>query len=67
MVDSEKFCPDAKRLLGITTICGKGCPIFSSCPRLILEDATDKGIDKAMIKIVELMHEKKPHGTDNLG
>lgn len=63
MTDNEKYCTDARKLLGVETICGKGCPIYGiageDCPRLIMEDATDKAIGKAMKKIVRLINEKK--------
>ena len=41
-------CKDAKRWLSIDVICGKDCPVFANCPRLIMEDATDKAVGKAM-------------------
>ena len=50
------YCPDAKKLLNINTVCGKDCPIFKKgCPRLMLEDATDKAIEKAMDAMIDIM------------
>ena len=49
-----KYCKDALKLLGVKIVCGKDCPIFTNCPRLILEDATDIAVEraiKAMIKV----------------
>ena len=41
-------CDFAGRLFGGEIICGKDCPIFGECPRIIMEDATGDTIDKAM-------------------
>ncbi len=53
------YCKDAKKLLGITLTCGKECPLYGlsgeKCPRLILEDATDAAIDKAMEAIKKVV------------
>lgn len=48
------YCKDALKLLGLKVICGKDCPIVRKCPRLILEDATDAAIDKAMEAMIKL-------------
>ena len=42
------YCKDAFSLLKMKMVCGKDCPIFKNCPRLILEDATDIAIEKAI-------------------
>ena len=42
------YCRDALKLLKKKVVCGKDCPIYQSCPRLILEDATDIAIEKAI-------------------
>ncbi len=42
------YCEDALKLLGKKVECGKKCPIFDNCPRLILEDMTEAAIEKAM-------------------
>lgn len=42
------YCKDALKLLKKKVVCGKDCPILTSCPRLILEDATDIAIEKAI-------------------
>lgn len=49
------YCKDALRLMGVKVVCGKGCPIFENCPRLIIEDATDEAIDKAIIRLIEII------------
>ena len=56
-MDRMNYCKDATRLLKINVICGKDCPIFENCPRLILEDATDKAIEKAIEAMIR--NEKK--------
>ena len=53
-----KYCKDALKLLGRKVICGKGCPLLDRCPRLIMEDATDIAIEKAMIAMMEIVSEK---------
>lgn len=52
-----KYCEIATRLLKINTVCGKDCPIYKNCPRLILEDATDKAIDKAIEAMLRSVNE----------
>jgi len=47
MSNKINYCNDAKELLEIDTVCEK-CPIYKTCPRIILEDAIDKAINKAM-------------------
>ena len=52
MSSKMSYCEDAKSLLGIDTVCGK-CPMYKTCPRIILEDATDKAINKAMKAMIK--------------
>ena len=55
------YCKDALKLLGIKVVCGDKCPLFLTCPRLIIEDATDMAIEQAikeMIKIVKKGRDK---------
>ena len=50
------YCKTALKLLKIKTICGAGCPIVKNCPRLILEEATDRAVEgaiEAMLKVME--------------
>jgi len=54
-----RYCKDAKKLLGIDTVCGINCPIYKNCPRLILEDATDKAITKAMKIMIKTLKRKR--------
>jgi len=53
------YCKDATKLLKIEVVCGKRCPIFNNCPRLILEDATDKAIEKAIKRMIEVINENR--------
>ena len=55
----KTYCKDALNLLGRKVICGKDCPILSNCPRLILEDANDEAIEKAIKAMIEAINEKK--------
>ena len=52
-----EYCKDAWRFLKVKVVCGKGCPIYGGagekCPRLILEDATDIAIEKAIKAMME--------------
>ncbi len=47
------YCPDALKLLNKKIVCGKDCPIYKKCPRLILEDAKLK-IDEIGRKLYKL-------------
>lgn len=49
-----QYCKDASKLLKKKVICGKGCPILNNCPRLILEDATDGAIEKAIAAMIKI-------------
>jgi len=53
-----KYCEIATRLLKINTVCGKNCPIYENCPQLIMEDATDKAIEMAIKRMIEVLNEK---------
>ena len=44
----RKYCRDALKLLKKKVVCGKDCPILEDCPRLIMEDATDIAVEKAI-------------------
>lgn len=52
-----KYCEIATRLLKINTVCGKGCPIYENCPQLIMEDANDKAIEKAIEAMIRSVDE----------
>ena len=58
MKDKIGYCRDALRLLKRKVICGKDCPIYGvageTCPRLILEDATDTAIEKAIMAMIQI-------------
>lgn len=43
-----KYCKDAWKLLGKKIVCGRDCPMVKNCPRSIMEDATDEGINRAI-------------------
>lgn len=49
-----RYCPDALKLLNKKVVCGEDCPIFKRCPRLILEDATDAAIEKAIESMIKI-------------
>ena len=49
------YCKDALKLLNKKIICGKNCPILDRCPRLIMEDATDKAIEEAIKRMMEVV------------
>jgi len=53
------YCKDAFKLLRKKIICGKDCPIFEKCPRLILEDATDIAIERAISEMIEIVSREK--------
>ncbi len=48
------YCKDALKLLKKKVVCGKGCPLLKNCPRLILEDALDEAIEKAMKAMIKM-------------
>lgn len=54
------YCKDALRLLHKKIIGCDTCPIMSECPRLILEDATDEAVDKAIEAMVKVLYRKYP-------
>jgi len=55
-----KYCGLAQRLLKINTVCGVGCPIYENCPQLIMEDATDKAIERAIKEMVRIVKNDLP-------
>lgn len=52
-MDTSEYCKDALELLNIKTLC-VGCPLLDGCPRLILEDATDAGVNGAIAALVKI-------------
>ena len=61
--NGDEYCPDALWLLGKRVICGKNCPLLTRCPRIILEEATDAGIEKAIRAIKEALVERAKDDT----
>ena len=57
MAKSE-YCKDALKLLKIKTLC-VGCPLLDGCPRLILEDATDVGVNGAIKAMIQIKMKEK--------
>jgi len=56
------YCKDALQLAGVKTICGETCPLFKDCPRLILEDAADAAIDKAVEGMMRIVNRRMVNG-----
>ena len=54
-----KYCEIATRLLKINTVCGKDCPIYNNCPQLIMEDATDKAVERAIEAMMRNLKNEK--------
>jgi len=46
------YCKDAYKLFKIKILCGSDCPIYKKCPRIIIEDASDKVADKIMREFI---------------
>ncbi len=57
-IEKMDYCKDALKLIGKKVICGENCPIIKNCPRIIMEDATDEAIDKAIEAMVKIKREK---------
>ena len=53
------YCKDALKLLGKKVVCGRDCPILKNCPRLILEDATDGAIERAILMMIKAVNRKR--------
>uniref|UniRef100_A0A6M3KCT6 Uncharacterized protein n=1 Tax=viral metagenome TaxID=1070528 RepID=A0A6M3KCT6_9ZZZZ len=53
------YCKVAAKLLKINTVCGVACPIYENCPQLIMEDASDKAIEKAIEAILRSLKNEK--------
>ncbi len=52
------YCKDAYKLMKIKVMCGKDCPLLDDCPRLLLEDISDKAVEKAIKKLIKIRKEK---------
>lgn len=48
----QSFCKDAYKLFGIKILCGKDCPIYKKCPRIIIEDTSDKMANEIMKEFI---------------
>jgi len=53
------YCKDAYKLFRIKILCGKDCPIYKTCPWIILGDAADKSAKKIMKEMI-----KRANGKD---
>ena len=51
------YCRDAYKLFGVKILCSKDCPIYMTCPWIILGDSADKNAKKIMKEMIKL--EKK--------
>ena len=52
----------AQEILKEDIVCSAECPLTEDCPRLIMEDATDEAVEKAldaMIRLIKL-HQTNP-------
>ena len=56
------YCLDALKLLKRKVNCGDECPIINNCPRLILENASDNAIEKAIQAMIEAIKGGKSNG-----
>ena len=54
VMEHRVFCKDALKLLNINVVCGNDCPIYTNCPRLILEDSVDMAIETAIKRMIEI-------------
>ena len=53
----QAYCKDAYKLFKIKILCGKECPIYKTCPWIVLGDTADKNAKKIMREMIRL-HEK---------
>uniref|UniRef100_A0A6H2A4L2 Uncharacterized protein n=1 Tax=viral metagenome TaxID=1070528 RepID=A0A6H2A4L2_9ZZZZ len=53
-----EYCKDALDWLGIETTCGKSCPKYKNCPRILIEDSSDRLADKVMKIMIRSANEK---------
>lgn len=69
--ERRDYCKVALKLIGIETVCGRGCPIFNDCPRLIMENAglkidaiSNKAIERAIKAMTRSLDEKTKDGSN---
>ena len=53
------YCKDSYKLFKIKILCGKDCPIYKTCPWIVLEDAADKSARTIMREMIRRANEKK--------
>ena len=53
----KNYCKDAYKLFKIQILCGKICPIYKTCPYIVLGDTADKNAKRIMREMIKL-HEK---------
>jgi len=51
------YCKDAYKLFKKKILCSPDCPIYKSCPYIVLSDAADKSAKRIMKEMIRL-HEK---------
>ena len=59
------YCKDAFRLLGIKVLC-MDCPLEQGkCPRNIMEDAVDEGVDRAIGAMMQIKEKDENTNSKN--
>jgi len=57
-------CRDAYKLFGREILCGPECPLYKTCPYILLGDVADKTAKKIMREMVRLA--KKQDDTNRV-
>lgn len=52
------YCKDAKKLFGIKILCSKDCPMYKTCPWIVLGDSADQNAKKIMREMIKRANEK---------
>lgn len=53
----SKYCKIARKILKRNIVCGADCPLLKDCPRIIMEDASDEAIEKAIDSMISNLQE----------
>ena len=48
------YCKDSYTLFKVKVLCGKECPIYKTCPYIVLGDSADKNAKKIMKEMTKI-------------
>jgi len=58
MGEGINYCLDAYKLFKREIVCSPDCPIYKTCPYIVLGDAADKNAKKLMKEMIKIANRR---------